>query len=142
MGFRMLDMARKMRGGQLVALSFVVAALIACSGEVSVDKNYVDAFIEMRAMEAAYGTTSPVARMNRQEILRKYGFTRESYLKKTDEILEDEMTWVPFQKAVVARLDSMLSLNGINQNVPSTIKPANPPMPKKNVPQRRMRGED
>lgn len=91
-----------------VALFFVVAAMVACSGEVSVDQKFVDAYVEMRVVETTYGVTSPLARVGRQEVLKKYGFTREKYLAKAEEILADENQWVPFQKAVVARLDTLL----------------------------------
>ncbi len=91
-----------------VALFFIVTAMVACSGEVSVDQKYVDAYVEMRVVEMTYGVTSPLARVGRQETLKKYGFTREEYLSKTEKILADENLWVPFQKAVVARLDTLL----------------------------------
>lgn len=111
-----------------VALFFVVAAMAACSGEVSVDQKFVDAYVEMRVAEITYGTTSPLARMNRQEILNRYGFTREKYLAKTEEVLADENLWVPFQKAVVARLDSLLVVRKAPDQ--DSIKPSVPNSPK------------
>lgn len=107
---------------RLVALAFIFALLAACSNEVSVDETFVDAFVEIRIMEVTYGSASPVARMNREDIIRKHGYTREEFLKKTDEILEDEHAWVPFQKAVVARFDTLIA----QYNKPQTALPASP----------------
>ena len=54
------------------------------------------------------GKDSPTARLLRHETLKAAGYTSEEFLAKTDEILNDERQWVPFQKAVNARIDSLL----------------------------------
>ncbi len=122
-------------GGRAVALSFVVvtlACLVGCSGEVSVDEKLVDTFVELRVVEATYGASSTVARMARQNILKRQGYTREEFLKKVDEVLDDEIMWVPFQKAVVARIDTLLSDNkSVSPSVPT------PGAPQKKVPSRK-----
>lgn len=50
-----------------------------------------------------------MGRLVRQDALKAAGYTREQFLAKTDEILNDERQWVPFQKAVNARIDSLLT---------------------------------
>ncbi len=50
-----------------------------------------------------------MGRLVRQDALKAAGYTREKFLAKTDDILNDERQWVPFQKAVNARLDSLLA---------------------------------
>lgn len=104
--------ANGIKGGRLLALSFVLmsASFIAgCSNEVTADARFVEAFIDLRTAEIAYGTTSPTARLARHEILKKYGYTREEFLAQAQSVLDDERMWVPFQRAVNAGLDSLLA---------------------------------
>jgi hypothetical protein len=60
----------------------------------------------------------------RQDILKAAGYTREQFLAKTDEILNDERQWVPFQKAVNARIDSLLAPSQAGQAQAPEIKPS------------------
>ena len=90
-------------------LLFSAFAMGGCSGEVTVDQKFVDLFVELRVAEITYGKDSPMGRLVRQDALKAAGYTREQFLAKTDEILNDERQWVPFQKAVTARLDSLLA---------------------------------
>ncbi len=129
-----------MRGGQFVALSFVVAALLGCSGEVSVDQNYVDTFVELRVIDITFGAQSPASRIARQEVLKKHGYTLESFLAKTDKVLEDENMWVPFQKAVTVRIDEKIAELS---NTPKVEEPVESPGRPKAVPSTgRKRGKD
>lgn len=94
----------------LFPLALLLAALFSgCSGEVSVDQEFVNLYVELRIAEMTYGKTSPMTRLVRQDALKAAGYTRESFLAKADEILGDELQWVPFQKAVNARIDSLLA---------------------------------
>ena len=51
-----------------------------------------------------------MGRLVRRDVLKKYGYTREEFLKATDELLEDEKRWMPFQLAVSERIDSLLGI--------------------------------
>lgn len=95
----------------LVAALFLVVTfgMGGCNGEVSVDQEFVNLYVELRVAEMTYGKTSPTTRLVRQDALKAAGYTRESFLAKADEILGDERQWVPFQKAVNARIDSLLA---------------------------------
>ena len=94
----------------LFPLALLLAALFSgCSGEVSVDQEFVNLYVELRIAEMTYGKTSPMTRLVRQDALKAAGYTRESFLAKADEILGDERQWAPFQKAVNARIDSLLA---------------------------------
>ena len=94
----------------LFPLALLLAALFSgCSGEVSVDQEFVNLYVELRLAEMTYGKTSPMTRLVRQDALKAAGYTRETFLAKADEILGDERQWVPFQKAVNARIDSLLA---------------------------------
>ncbi len=93
-------------------------SLFGCSGKVTVDQKFVDLYIELRIADMTYGRTSPMARMVRQDALKAAGYTRERFLSKTDEILDDERQWVPFQKAVNARIDSLLTIPSSDAPVP------------------------
>lgn len=123
---RLSDIARKMRGGQLIALSFVVAAMVGCSNEVSVDQNFVDTFVELRIVEVTYGPNSPMTRMTHRKVLEQHGYTLEKFLAKTDKILEDENMWVPFQKTVSARVDSLVADMNKAKVIPSPSVPHSP----------------
>jgi hypothetical protein len=105
-----------------------------CSGEVSVDQKFVDLFVELRVAEMTYGKDSPMGRLVRQDILKEAGYTREQFLAKTDEILNDERQWVPFQKAVNARIDTLLAPPP-EPNAAAENTPAKGNGPKKLMPQ-------
>jgi len=74
----------------------------------SVDQKFVNAYVEMLVAENMYGKSSTTAMVKRQNILKEAGYTRETFLKKANSILDDRDMWVPFQRAVVARLDSLI----------------------------------
>ena len=104
------ERSRSMIRHLLVAALFFSAlfGMGGCSGEVTVDQKFVNLFVELRIVENTYGKDSPTARLLRHETLKAAGYTSEEFLAKTDEILNDERQWVPFQKAVNARIDSLL----------------------------------
>ena len=94
---------------RIFALMFAAVLLVACfNDEPTVDERFVDAFVDMRAMEMMYGAQSPTTRVARREILQKYGYTQETFLAMSEKIQADEHYWLPFQKKVVNRLDSVL----------------------------------
>ncbi len=118
-----------------VALLLLSAfGLVGCANEVSVDQKFVDLFVELRVSEITYGKDSPMGRLVRQDALKAAGYTREQFLAKTDEILNDERQWVPFQKAVNARIDSLLA-PPVNPNAAAENTPAKGNGPKKLKPQ-------
>jgi len=86
---------------------------VACSNEdPHIDQKFVNAYVEVRVAEQMYGAVSPMARMVRQETLRKYGYSKESFSQQADIILKDDLLWVPFQRQVVDRIDSLLDPEG------------------------------
>lgn len=64
----------------------------------------------MRVAEQLYGGDSPMGRLVRREVLKKYGYTREEFLKATDKVLDKGEGWMPFQMAVSERIDSLLGM--------------------------------
>jgi hypothetical protein len=76
--------------------------------EPSVDQKFVNTYVEMLVAENIYGKSSTTTMVKRQEILKNAGYTREKFLQKSQAILDDKDMWVPFQKAVIARLDSLI----------------------------------
>lgn len=74
------------------------------------DERLVSAFVEMRVAEQLYGGDSPMGRLVRREVLKKYGYTREEFLKATDKVLDKGEGWMPFQMAVSERIDSLLGM--------------------------------
>lgn len=95
----------------IVALSFALGlfSLTSCEKKApTVDEKLVATFVDIRAMEQTLGTDTPEARIARKEIVEKHGFTVESFKASVDKVLADKDLWVPFQKAVVARIDTLL----------------------------------
>ncbi|WP_405327485.1 hypothetical protein [Fibrobacter sp.] len=89
----------------------VAFAFCACSDSPpKADDRLVAAFVEMRVAEQIYGGDSPTARLARLDVLKKYGYTREEYLRAADKVLDDDKLWLPFQAAVSDRIDSLLGI--------------------------------
>ena len=65
----------------LVASLFLVVTfgMGGCNGEVSVDQEFVNLYVELRVAEMTYGKTSPTTRLVRQDALKAAGYTRESF---------------------------------------------------------------
>ena len=91
------------------ALLAAALVLVSCTdAEPTVDERFVDAFVDMRVVEQIYGAESPMARVGRRSVLQKYGYTRESFLEMSQKIQDDAHYWMPFQKRVVNRVESIL----------------------------------
>ena len=87
----------------------VAMALCACSDSApKADERLVAAYVEMRVAEQTYGGESSESRTARRDVLQKYGYTREEFLKACDKVLDDEKRWMSFQTAVSERIDSLL----------------------------------
>ena len=96
----------------LLPLCCAVALFAGCSDDdaPSVDEKLVKAFVEIRIAEQTYGKDSPNVRLARKGDLEKYGYTRESFAAACDKVFEKPESWVPFQQAVVDRVDSLLGI--------------------------------
>ncbi|MBR4786136.1 MULTISPECIES: hypothetical protein [Fibrobacter] len=94
-----------------VAVATAPAVLVGCGNDAPTpDERLVSAYVEVRMVEQTYGGESPAARLARKTVLEKYGYTRESFAAACDKVLDDETMWVPFQQAVVDRIDSLLGI--------------------------------
>ena len=92
-------------------VGIIAIALCACSDSApKADERLVSAFVEMRVAEQLYGGDSPMGRLVRRDILKKYDYTREGFLKACDKVLDDDKRWLPFQAAVSERIDSLLGI--------------------------------
>lgn len=92
---------------------FGVVALVFCAcmdSAPKADKRLVSAYVEMRVAEQLYGGESPMGRLVRRDVLKKYGYTREDFIKACDKVLDDEKSWMSFQVAVSDRIDSLLGI--------------------------------
>lgn len=93
-------------------LLFLLVAFLCLAGckdeNISIEESFIAAFVEIRVAEHTYGIESPSAGLARRDILKKYGYTRESFIQKTNEILANDDMWIPFQKQVTDRIDSIL----------------------------------
>ena len=91
----------------------VFAALLVtgCSGDSpKVDERLVSTYVEVRMVEQTFGAESPAARLARKGVLERHGYTAESFAKACDKVLDDDALWIPFQQAVVDRIDSLLGI--------------------------------
>ena len=104
-----------------VLLSALCAlVLVACDKTgPSVDSKLVATYVDIRAMEQSLGTETPEARLARKSIIEQHGYTLESYSAAIDKVLDDASSWVPFQQAVINRIDSLIG------NTPS-VPPGQP----------------
>lgn len=93
-------------------LLFLLVAFLCLAGckdeNITIEESFIAAFVEIRVAEHTYGIESPSAGLARRDILKKYGYTRESFIQKTNEILANDDMWIPFQKQVTDRIDSIL----------------------------------
>lgn len=98
---------KEMRLAVFFAMFFFV--LFGCSEiSPSIDEKFVAAYVEMRIIEQSYDQGASEAGLARKEVLKKYGYTRESFIQKSNEILNDEKRWLPFQQLVKDRVDSLV----------------------------------
>ena len=96
---------------RLLLFGVIAFALCACSDSApKADKRLVAAFVEMRVAEQLYGGDSPMGRLVRRDILKKYGYTREEFIRSCDKVLDDGNRWMSFQLAVSDRIDSLLGI--------------------------------
>lgn len=115
--------------GRVVAPSFAfllaaLAMLTGCKESLKINQQFVNAYVDMRVSDFVYGADTPVARLSRQEILKKYGYSREQFLAETDRLLAEDEKWVEFQKAVVLRIDSLSVVSKVAEESPA---PSNGP---------------
>lgn len=107
-------MARFLRKLPVANLLMEVACallLAACSKQdVKPDMRLVESYVEVRMIEQTYGAESPAARLSRQATLKKYGYTSESFTQACDAVLNDDAMWLPFERAVTERIDSLLGI--------------------------------
>ena len=92
---------------------FDVLALMLCAcfdSAPKADQRLVAAFVELRVAEQLYGGDSPMGRLVRRDVLKKYDYTRESFIKACDKVLDNEKLWMVFQVAVSDRIDSLLGI--------------------------------
>lgn len=106
----------RVNGTRATAFRFAIAVLAAlllaaCGKETpTVDENLVSAFVEIRMVEQNYGAESPAGRLAHKGVLERHGYTRESFAAACDKVLDDDALWIPFQQAVVDRIDSLLGI--------------------------------
>jgi len=111
---RIIKNSKSVAWRTLLILAFVVCLClqVGCDKkDPSVDPKFVNAYTELLIAEQMYGKDSPTARIKRKIILDSAGYSRDQFLKKANAILDDRDMWVPFQKAVIDRLDTLIEQN-------------------------------
>ena len=93
----------------ILGLAALICLQAGCEKKApTVDQKFVNTYTELLIAEQMYGTDSPKARLHRKTILDSAGYSREIFLQKARAILDDKDMWVPFQKAVIERLDTLV----------------------------------
>jgi hypothetical protein len=96
----------------ILGLAALLCLQMGCDKKApSVDQKFVNTYTELLIVEQMYGKDSPTARIKRKVILDSAGYSRDLFLKKANAILDDRDMWVPFQKAVIDRLDTLIEQN-------------------------------
>ena len=96
----------------ILGLAALLCLQMGCDKKApSVDQKFVNTYTELLIVEQMYGKDSPTARIKRKVILDSAGYSRDQFLKKANAILDDRDMWVPFQKAVIDRLDTLIEQN-------------------------------
>lgn len=97
-----------LRKHSLLAGLFLLLALLcsACENSGQPSDKFIEAYIELRVATELHGTT-PSAGLARREILKKYGYTRESFNAEADRLRSDYNLWVEYERRVLERLDTL-----------------------------------
>ncbi len=96
----------------ILGLTVLLCLQMGCDKKApSVDQKFVNTYTELLIVEQMYGKDSPTARIKRKVILDSAGYSRDLFLTKANAILDDRDMWVPFQKAVIDRLDTLIEQN-------------------------------
>lgn len=86
---------------------FLALSVCACSESVSVPKEFVRLYGDLRIAEREYGETTPDGRVARTLILEKYGYSVQRFDSVAEWILANSNVWSAFQDSVVAYVDSV-----------------------------------
>ena len=104
----MMKQTRKTNRHQWVSIFCLCFFLISCEKlSPLVSEDFINAYIELRAISLELGDVNPNARIQRMEILRKYNFTTESFNQESERIRSKPELWLLFQQKVVDTLDSL-----------------------------------
>jgi hypothetical protein len=70
-----------------------------CTDDIPVvSENFVNAYVELRVVSREYGETSPDSRIARTEVLKKYGYTKESFDSAAMNIKQNLICGAHFKK--------------------------------------------
>jgi len=88
-------------------VTFAFLALCACEkNNANAYDSLALAYVELRVATQEYGETEN-GKAIRFRILEKYGFSADSFEKKTEELKKEPEKWLKFQKTVIAILDTI-----------------------------------
>lgn len=103
-------------------LLFVVVFLVACKTDnKQPSDNFIEAYIEMRVATEHFGKR-PEAGLARAQVLKKYGFTAESFSTEADRLRSNYGLWQEYGKRVTARLDTLVLSGQAKQDADKTKK--------------------
>jgi len=108
--------------GLFLLLAFCVFSMAACKKTGQPSDTFIDAYIELRVASELYGST-PNAGLMRRDVLKKYGYTVESFNEEADRLRADFNLWETYEKRVLERLDTLAQIQ--SRNAPSVSSKAN-----------------
>lgn len=88
-------------------LGFFALSACACTESVSVPREFVRLYGDLRIAEREYGETSPEGRIARILILEKYNYSPAKFDSIAEWIQANPDVWNAFQDSVVAYVDSV-----------------------------------
>lgn len=86
---------------------FLALSVCACTESVSVPKEFVRLYGDLRIAEREFGETSPDGRVARILILEKHGYSAQRFDSVAEKIQTSPNVWNAFQDSVVAYIDSV-----------------------------------
>lgn len=89
-------------------LSFMCFTFFACQNTDAIEESFVNVYLELRMNSLEHGNNSIKAKEYRSAILKKHGYTVESFREYTEFIQNNPHLWLPFQNKVLHILDSIL----------------------------------
>lgn len=107
--------------------------LTACSKH-DVPSSFIELYAALRIASTEYGDTTAAARIERQNLMKEFGYTQTQFFTEVANLQKNPELWITFQEAVVNHLDSLRKENArqprhapIAPAAPAKVQSAPPP---------------
>ncbi|NLB62585.1 MAG: hypothetical protein GX801_00570 [Fibrobacter sp.] len=94
---------------RLITALISIGFLTACKS-TKIDHDFVEMYVDLRIASKAYGDTTSLGRMVRQNILKDYHYSPEKFSKQVELLTSEPELWIDFQNLVINRLDTLKTI--------------------------------